>query len=96
MTPFGKFLNRSLKSLHEEAVKQAFADANVQPGQIECVFFANAGAGVVTGQEMIRAQPSLRNTAHANLRWGLLRDPNDRIQGRKAFADKRTSNYSGD
>ncbi|MDN8615657.1 thiolase family protein [Variovorax ginsengisoli] len=65
MTPFGKFLNRSLKSLSEEAVKEALADANVQPGQIECVFFANAAAGVVTGQEMIRAQSSLRNTGLA-------------------------------
>ncbi|MDM0078580.1 thiolase family protein [Variovorax sp. J2P1-59] len=65
MTPFGKFLTRSLKSLSEEAVNEALADASVQPSQIECVFFANAAAGVVTGQEMIRAQSSLRNTGLA-------------------------------
>lgn len=65
MTQFGKILTRNLKSLSEEAVKEALADANVQPGQIECVFFANAAAGVVTGQEMIQAQSSLRNTGLA-------------------------------
>lgn len=65
MTQFGKFLDRNLKSLCEEAVRDALVDANVQPSQIECVFFANAAAGVVTGQEMIRAQSSLRNTGLA-------------------------------
>lgn len=62
MTRFGKFLERNLKSLCEEAVSAALADAGLQAAQVECVFFANAAAGVVTGQEMIRAQSALRNT----------------------------------
>ncbi|MDF3887551.1 hypothetical protein [Cupriavidus basilensis] len=60
MTPFGEFLNRNLKSLCEEAVQPALADANVKPDYIQRVFVGNAAAGVVTGQETIRAQASLR------------------------------------
>jgi len=62
MTAFGKFLDRNLKSLSEEAVRAAFKDAGVTADQVDQVIFGNAAAGVVTGQEMIRAQSSLRNT----------------------------------
>ena len=62
MTAFGKFMNRNLKSLSEEAVSLALTDAGITPDQVEQVIFGNAAAGVVTGQEMIRAQASLRNT----------------------------------
>jgi acetyl-CoA acyltransferase len=65
MTPFGKFLDRNLKSLCEEAVAEAVRDAGVKVSQIQCVFFGNAAAGVVTGQEMIRAQAALRYTGLA-------------------------------
>lgn len=62
MTAFGKFMNRNLKSLSEEAVSAALSDAGITPAQVDQVIFGNAAAGVVTGQEMIRAQSSLRNT----------------------------------
>jgi len=62
MTPFGKFLERNLKSLAEEAVSLALNDAGLTANDVDRVFFGNAAAGVVTGQEMIRAQSSLRNT----------------------------------
>lgn len=62
MTAFGKFLDRNLKSLSEEAVELALKDAGITADQVEQVVFGNAAAGVVTGQEMIRAQSSLRNT----------------------------------
>lgn len=62
MTPFGKFLPRNLKSLSEEAVSLALTDAGLTADAIDQVYFGNAAAGVVTGQEMIRAQSSLRNT----------------------------------
>src|ERR1700686_1349073 len=62
MTPFGKFLGRNLKSLSGEAVGLALKDARATANDVERIFFGNAAAGVVTGQEMIRAQSSLRNT----------------------------------
>jgi acetyl-CoA acyltransferase len=62
MTSFGKFLERNLKSLAEESVSLALKDARVSVNDVDRVFFGNAAAGVVTGQEMIRAQSSLRNT----------------------------------
>ncbi|WP_372604617.1 thiolase family protein [Actibacterium sp.] len=62
MTAFGKFMDRNLKSLSEEAVSAALKDAGITPDQVDQVIFGNAAAGVVTGQEMIRAQSSLRNT----------------------------------
>jgi acetyl-CoA acetyltransferase len=65
MTAFGKFLNRGLRSLSEEAVVAALADANADPVDVDSVYFANAAAGVVTGQEMIRAEAALRNTGLA-------------------------------
>lgn len=65
MTPFGKFLERNLKSLSEQAVAAALADAGVGADAVQCVYFGNAAAGVVDGQEMIRAQASLRHTGLA-------------------------------
>ncbi|PZQ46356.1 MAG: thiolase [Rhodovulum sulfidophilum] len=62
MTRFGKFMDRNLKSLSEEAVAAAFADAGITAAEVDQVIFANAAAGVVTGQEMIRGEASLRNT----------------------------------
>jgi len=62
MTSFGKFLDRNLKSLSEEAVSIALKDASVTAEEVDTIYFGNAAAGVVTGQEMIRAQASLRNT----------------------------------
>jgi acetyl-CoA acetyltransferase len=62
MTHFGKFIERNLKSLSEEAVGLALKDARVTVNDVDRIYFGNAAAGVVTGQEMIRAQSSLRNT----------------------------------
>lgn len=62
MAPFGKFLDSTLKSLSEEAVSAALVDAGITASDVDQVFFGNAAAGVVSGQEMIRAEASLRNT----------------------------------
>ncbi len=65
MTSFGKFPDRNLRSLCEEAVHIALTDAGVTAQDVDAVYFGNAAAGVVIGQEMIRAQSSLRNTGLA-------------------------------
>ena len=67
ITRFGKFLERGLRSLSEEAVAAALGDANAKPSDVDRVFFGNAAAGVVTGQEMIRGEASLRHTGLAGV-----------------------------
>jgi acetyl-CoA acyltransferase len=62
MTRFGKFPERGVRSLAEEAVSDALKDAGVEPKAIEAAFFSNAIAGLITGQEMIRGEVALRNT----------------------------------
>ncbi|MBB5216181.1 thiolase family protein [Parapusillimonas granuli] len=65
MTPFGKFLQRNVKSLCEAAVRSALADAGVTADDVGAVYFGNAAGGTVNGQEMIRSQAALRNTGLA-------------------------------
>ena len=62
MTPFGRFLERSVRSLATEAVQQALDDARVQPDDVGMIFFGNAVSGLVTGQETIRGQVALLPT----------------------------------
>ena len=60
MTAFGKFQDKSVRSLAETAVKQALDDAGIAPDAVDQVYFANAVSGLITGQEMIRGQAALR------------------------------------
>lgn len=62
MTRFGKFAETSLKALAGEAVNEALHDAGLAAKDVESVFFANAAAGLITGQEMVRGQVALRQT----------------------------------
>lgn len=61
MTPFGKLAERTLKQLAAEAVRQALADAGVEADAIQAVFAANSAAGLLTGQESVRGQVSLKD-----------------------------------
>ena len=56
MTRFGSAPGSTVRSLAIAAVDEALADAAVEVGDIDMVVFANAGEGVLTGQEMIRGQ----------------------------------------
>ncbi|HVS42962.1 MAG TPA: thiolase family protein, partial [Candidatus Dormibacteraeota bacterium] len=62
MTQFGKFPDCTIRSLAEEAVDEALRDAGIGPDAVQMVFFSNATAGVLHGQEMIRGQVALRHT----------------------------------
>jgi acetyl-CoA acetyltransferase len=62
MTRFGKFPDTTVRALAEEATRGALDDAGVTAADIGMVFFANAVAGILTNQEMIRGQAALRYT----------------------------------
>ncbi len=62
MTRFGKFPDRSIRSLAEEAVGAGLTDAGLTAADVGMVFYSNAVAGILTGQEMIRGQVALRHT----------------------------------
>lgn len=61
ITRFGKFPDRTVRSLAEEATRAALSDAGVTAADVQRVFFGNAVSGLITGQEMIRGQIALRD-----------------------------------
>lgn len=63
MTHFGKHMDATIRSLTNDALNQAMADANITADHVETIFFGNAAAGLLTGQEMIPGQVALRETA---------------------------------
>ena len=65
VTPFGKFPDRSVRSLAADAVAGVLADAGAMPDDVDSVFFANAAEGYLTGQECIRGQVALQDTGLA-------------------------------
>lgn len=67
MTRFGKWMDKSLKDLGREAVESAMKQAGVDKPQIEAAVVGNATAGLITGQEMIRAQVILREMGFGDI-----------------------------
>lgn len=59
MTPFGRFLDRPLRSLAEDAVDRVLKDAGATHGAIEAIVFANATQDAIEGQYGIRGQAAL-------------------------------------
>lgn len=62
MTPFGKFLDRSAKSLVAEAAGGAVADAELVGAHrsVQAIYYANSAAGVMQGQHAVRGQHAMR------------------------------------
>ena len=67
MTHFGKHQDKTLKDLGREAVEAAMSAAGVDKPQIEAAMVGNATAGLITGQEMIRAQVILREMGFGDI-----------------------------
>ena len=60
MTPFGKFLNKSVKDLTRNAVNAALADAGVKQSDVGVAFYSNTVQGPLEGQIMVGGQVALR------------------------------------
>ncbi len=60
MTRFGKYLDRGLKELSREAVSAALDAAGMDKSAVQIAVVGNAAAGLITGQECVRAQVILR------------------------------------
>jgi acetyl-CoA acyltransferase len=62
MTRFGKYLDRDLRDLAEEAVHNTIKDAGLDLKEVEAAYVGNSVAGLITDQETIRGQVILRKT----------------------------------
>nr|WP_242128232.1 thiolase family protein [Sphingobium sp. Sx8-8] len=60
MTPLGKHLDRSVRSLAAEAVTAALDDAGLGKERIDAAWFCNTRQGALEGQHGVRGQASLR------------------------------------
>jgi acetyl-CoA acetyltransferase len=56
ITGFGKFPETSLRQLGTAAIDEALADSGLTAADVDLVVHANAVAGLLTGQEMVRGQ----------------------------------------
>lgn len=67
MTRFGKFLDRSVKSLVAEAVDGALADSGASIADIGAAYYGNTTQGIMDGQELVRGQVALRPVGFATI-----------------------------
>lgn len=67
ITPFGRLDNHDLRSLTSLAVDEAYSQTGIPFADTDRIYFGNAGAGTLTGQEMIRGQVMLRGTSLAGV-----------------------------
>ncbi|GAA3523066.1 thiolase family protein [Amycolatopsis ultiminotia] len=62
MTPFARRPGTGIRALANAASAEALKDAGVSADDVEIVYFGNAVAGTVTGQDMIRGQVAFRHS----------------------------------
>lgn len=67
MTPFGKFLDRTVKDLTLEAVTGALSDSGAGKTDIEAAFFANTAQSPMEGQFMVGGEIALRAMGFAEI-----------------------------
>jgi acetyl-CoA acetyltransferase len=67
MTPFGKFLDRTVKDLTLEAVTGALSDAGAGKADIESAFFANTSQSPMEGQYMVGGEIALREMGFSEI-----------------------------
>ena len=60
MTPFGKFLDKSVKDLTREAVQGALRDAGAKADDVDAAFFANTTQAVIEGQYLVPGEVALQ------------------------------------
>lgn len=60
MTPFGRLLDKDIKTLTREATQAALTDAGLSKEDLDAAFFGNTSQGHMEGQHMIRGQIALR------------------------------------
>ena len=60
MTPFGRLLDKDIKTLTGAGVQAALGDAGLRKEDLQGAFFGNASQGHMDGQQMIRGQIALR------------------------------------
>ena len=61
MPPLGKFPNKSVKELTDDAVNTALKDAGAKLEDIEAAWFSNTRQGMMEGQNTVRGQCALRS-----------------------------------
>jgi acetyl-CoA acetyltransferase len=61
MTPFGRMLDKDIKTMTKEAVNAALADAGLEATALQAAYFANASQGHMEKQHMVRGQIALRS-----------------------------------
>jgi len=67
MTPFGRMLDKDIKTMTKEAVNAALTDAGLAASALNAAYFANASQGHMEKQHMIRGQIVLRSMGIAKI-----------------------------